>query len=609
MSGSWNISCLMLLLAGLLSSQFIYAQDNNKLTEARRLTETKKYKEAATLYKEVYNITVNDPSVYQEYLEVLLTSKRYKEALQLVERQQERNPKDPVYQIDLGRVYKGLGKNHQAEVAFENAVASVSGDDMLTTKLVQTFLQYRLETYAIKVYERAIEILRSPFFYSKPLAVLYAKNNEIDKAVHILLSQGNMQRPGVEDIQSQLLEILGNDPNKLKVAQKTLLEKIHEQPGNNWYAEILTWLYTQKGDWDGALMQIRALDERQKEGGKKLLSFAKYAMASDQFPVAIEALDYVLEYGKENPNYAVALAEKLYYNLLTLEDNPFYTANDVAKLETAFASFFEEFPSYHRTPTVQYYAQLKAQFAQKPEEAIVILENTIHHFGGNKDFIGSVKLQLGDYYLLTGKIWDASLTYSQVDKDFREDLLGEEARFKNAKLAYYRGDFEWAQGQLSVLKASTSELMANDALSLSVLITENIPPDSNIIPLQRFADADLLLFQNKTAEAEAVLDSLTKNFPDHPLKDDILMLRASLAERKQDYKQALAFLQTVADKYGDDVLGDDAYFQMARIYEKLNQPEDAYRQYEKLILTYPGSTYVQFARDKVNALKQEIAIP
>src|SRR5690606_39410267 len=95
-------------------------------------------------------------------------------------------------------------------------------------------------------------------FRSKPLAVLYAKNNEIDKAVHILLSQGNMQRPGVEDIQSQLLEILGNDPNKLKVAQKTLLEKIHEQPGNNWYAEILTWLYTQKGDWDGRSEEHRS---------------------------------------------------------------------------------------------------------------------------------------------------------------------------------------------------------------------------------------------------------------------------------------------------------------------------------------------------------------
>lgn len=36
------------------------------------------------------------------------------------------------------------------------------------------------------------------------------------------------------------------------------------------------------------------------------------------------------------------------------------------------------------------------------------------------------------------------------------------------KLAYYRGDFKYAQGLLDVLKAATSELVANDAMQLSV---------------------------------------------------------------------------------------------------------------------------------------------
>src|SRR5690606_21283346 len=175
-----------------------------------------------------------------------------------------------------------------------------------------------------------------------------------------------------------------------------------------------------------------------------------------------------------------------------------------------------------------------------------------------KDFVGEAKLQLGDYYILDGKIWDASLIYSQVDKDFREDHLGEEARFRNAKLAYYRGDFKWAQTQLSVLKASTSELIANDALYLSVLITENIPPDSNLIPLERFAYADLLLFQNKDSEAASLLDSISRAFPEHPLKDDILMLHSQIAVKHKDYPKALNYLKEVFEKYDKDVLADDA---------------------------------------------------
>jgi tetratricopeptide (TPR) repeat protein len=217
---------------------------------------------------------------------------------------------------------------------------------------------------------------------------------------------------------------------------------------------------------------------------------------------------------------------------------------------------------------------------------------------------------MGDYHILLGSVWEASLLYSQVDKDFKEDMLGEEARFRNAKLSYYRGDFEWAQGQLSVLKASTSELIANDALYLSVLITENIPPDSNLVPLRRFAYADLLLFQNKDAEAEKLLDSITNVFPEHPLRDDILMQRARIAQKHLDYTKALDYLTQVSDKYGDDVLGDDAVFKAAEInYQYLQKKEDAKQLYEKLILTYPGSTFVQAARNRLNEMQAPATVP
>ena len=181
-------------------------------------------------------------------------------------------------------------------------------------------------------------------------------------------------------------------------------------------------------------------------------------------------------------------------------------------------------------------------------------------------------------------------------------MLGEDARFRNAKLAYYRGDFDWAQNQLSVLKASTSDLIANDALYLSVLITENVE-DSNIVPLQRFAYADLLLFQNKDKEAETLLDSITKAYPKHPLNDDILMLRAEMAKKHRDYDKALGYLKKIKELYGEDVLGDDAVFKMAEIYQNdLHQNDQAKHYYEQLIIDYPGSTYVQTARQRLSEL-------
>jgi tetratricopeptide (TPR) repeat protein len=273
--------------------------------------------------------------------------------------------------------------------------------------------------------------------------------------------------------------------------------------------------------------------------------------------------------------------------------------------------FFTEFPQYYTSETIRDYAKLEARYASNPQKAVDILKKALEQPAVRKDIAGRIKLDLGDYYVLTGKVWEASLTYSQVDKDFREDLLGEEARFRNAKLAYYRGDFQWAEGQLSVLKASTSELIANDALYLSVLILENITPDSNFVPMRRFAYADLLAFQNKDKEAETLLDSLLTAFPEHPLKDDILMQKAELAEKHREYAKALIFLKEIQDKHAEDVLGDDAVFKIADINERyLKQNDEAKKYYELLIVNYPGSTYIQVARNKLSALQTSTpAIP
>jgi len=589
---------------------FNASAQTESLTQARYYADQKNYGKAAETYKQLYEQMPLDAEIYQEYLSVLLADKNYKEAEKLVERQLKVKPYDQMLLVDLGKVYRAAGKDRKAEEQFEKAVHALNGDDLLTTKMANTFSEMKEDKWAIRTYEHATELLRNPFIYGNPLAKLYARAGEIEKAVNALLNIGPVHMPGVEDTKVTLLELVSANAKTIQLAQKALIKRINEQPENSWFSEILTWLYTQKNDWEGALIQIQALDERNKEGGQRLLEFARNATREKQYDIAVKALDAVTETGKENPLYAVAKAERMNVLMAQLQDNPKFTPEDVTRLSREYEQFFTEFPQYYNTETLRDYAMLEAQYAGNPGKAIALLEKAIAQPAARKEFAGWAKLQLGDYYILAGKIWDASLIYSQVDKAFREDLLGEEARFRNAKLAYYRNDFEWAQGQLSVLKASTSELIANDALYLSVLITENIPPDSNMVPLNRFAYADLLLFQNKDKEAEALLDSIAQAFPKHPLNDDILMLRSRLAVKHRDYNKALDYLKQVYDACKncgkDDLLRDDALFRTAELYDTiLKNPEEAKKFYELLIVDYPGSTYVQTARVKLAALKGE----
>ena len=548
-------------------------------------------------YSELYKHSPD--SVYDQYRNMLIEAKQYKEAEKVVQNQMSHNRQNAFLHIDLGDVYAWEKKYDKAQQQYDSLLRVINGDDILTQRIAKAFIDAGNEEYAILAYEKAAHLLNAPYYYNLPLAKLYDKCGNLDKAIDMLLVFIPGQGVNLEGVKSLLLEMLGNDPAKLQQMQKALIKKINDDPGNAYYAELITWIYTQKNDWDGALIQIEALDERNKEGGRRLMEFAHQAMIAKQYETAAKAYDDVIAMGTTATNYVAAGSEKLSVAFLGLKNDTVITNDAVNNLLKLYDSFMVQNPRVYSTQTAADCAALEAEYAGNAPRAIEILQKALGMADIRREMAGHFKLQMGDYYLLSGQIWDASLTYSQVDKEFKQDILGEDARFRNAKLAYYRGDFVWAQKQLSVLKASTSELIANDALYLSVLITENVE-DSNYYPLERFAYADLLLFQNKDTAAEALLDSINKAFPKHPLNDDIIMLRAELAIKRHDYNKALSYLKNIYEQYGKDVLGDDAVYKMAEIYQNnLHQTELAKHYYEQLIIDYPGSTYVQTARQKL----------
>ncbi len=592
----------------IISPQFTEDKKNDKsetgpapktIATARQYVVDKNYDKALDIYSDLYNTSPD--SVYAEYLASLLAAKKYKVAEKVVTKQMSVK-ENTFLHIDMGRVYEAEGKQDKAKEEYDLVLKLVNGDDMLTQRIATAFTEAGKDNYAILVYEKAIQLLGNSYMYSSPLALLYAKTGALDKALELLVGGAPGQYVNVENAKTLLLELLGTDADKLQQAQKALVKKINDQPDNIYYAELLTWIYTQKNDWDGALIQIEAIDERSKENGHRLMDLARLATNAKQYETAVKAYDDVIAKGKENANYVPAKSEKLSTSLNHLKNNFAYTPEEVSSLENQYDSFLVEFPAYYGTPTAADFALLEAQYGNNVPKAIEILKKGLDESNTRRSMNGIFKLQLADYYVLIGQLWEASLSYSQVDKEFKQDALGEEARFKNAKLAYYRGDFEWAQRQLTVLKSATSELIANDAIDLSVQITENVE-DTVILPLQRFAYAGLLLFQNKDKEAEDLLDSINKAFPKHPLNDDIIMMRAEVAIKHRDYNKALGYLEKIYKEYGTDVLGDDAVYKMAEIYlDDLHQNDQAKHYYEQLIIDYPGSTYVQTARRKLAAL-------
>ena len=548
---------------------------------------------------------------FSPYLDSLIERKEYKHAEKLV--QEKLKHADglnyPLLLIDLGSVYESQGKTVKSKEQYDKSIEAINGDDVVTRTLARAFTDMEKYDLAANVYERAEKILMNPYMYVQELAVLYAKSGNLEKSADLVLTGLPGQIPNAEQAKTLLLKVINNDQAQLSQLQKILLRKINEQPENVFYVEILTWIYTQKNDWDGALLQIEALDARYNETGKRLLDFARFAVIEHQYEVADKAYADITAKGADGRYFLTAWSEQLGAGLARLKYDPALVRHGVVDtLLSGYDSFQLAYPSYDPGRIAGDYASVAANYGGDAERAISILQKVVYRDDIRRETIGALKLQLGDDYLLAGKLWDASLTYSQVDKEFKQDAMGEDARFRNARLAYYRGDFKWAQRQLLILKSATSELIANDALALSVLITENVE-DSVTYPLVRFAYADLLLAQNKEKKAYDLLDSIAKAFPKHPLNDDILMLHAKNEERHKRYDSALAYLEKIHKDYGDDVLADDAVYEMAEIYRNnLNDKTMAKAMYEQLIIEYPGSTFVQAARQRLYEIEHP-AVP
>ena len=253
---------------------------------------------------------------------------------------------------------------------------------------------------------------------------------------------------------------------------------------------------------------------------------------------------------------------------------------------------------------MRHYATLMAYHGGDAQEAVSTLDDVLELPRLKPQVRDEVKLELGDLLLFAGQTWDASLLYMQVEKANKNDVLGAAAKFRNAKLSYYSHDFEWAKSQLDVLRSSTSKLVANDAMELSLLISDNMEDDSTYDMLALFADADLLLYRGQLDSAWDAFDAVGRAVLSHPLLDEVLMRKAQIRMKQARYAEADSLLQRLVDFYPYDITADDALMLRAELNEDhLANPQTALECYEKLLLDYPTSLYVDRARKRYNALK------
>jgi tetratricopeptide (TPR) repeat protein len=595
---------MRLTLVFLFCVSFAFSQTNDSQI-AQQFYQNGEYEKAIDIFKNLSKGN-NFHLYYHPYFNSLVNTKNYEEAEKLSLRMTKKISNSYIYFVDLYMVQLKNGNDRKAKKTLEKINSKLKKKDAQVVSVANTFIKYQMYNQALKCYQVVIENnTKRKSTYRMQIAQLYLyldKDVQMVEEYLTLIEENPTQK---QTVQNYLQRYLNNDGIKsdknYNAVKNGLLKYSQKEREGHLFTEMLIWLFMQNNQFDLAFLQAKALDKRLKENGFRLYNLAETFLDNEYYNLSIKAYNYIIEKGEENYYYIDAHVNKLY----SMGELSSRKENDLKELDDLYKKTIEELGQSRKTILlINNYAHLKALIMHDLISAESILSEAMEIPQLSKSDLAECKLVYADVMLLSDQVWTALLYYSQVEKDFKETPVGHEAKLRRSKISYYQGDFDWAQSQLDILKASTSKLIANDAMDLSLLITDNLNLDTSAVPMEMYARADLLFYQNRFEEAITTLDSILTTYSGHTLSDEIYFRKYQIYQKIGNTDKSIEMLETIVTDYAFDILEDDALFHLAQIYENEKKDFDkAFHYYETILLQCSGSIYTAESRKKYRKLR------
>lgn len=538
-----------------------------------------------------------------EYVQDLVACYQQLEAYQKAEsflnaRLNDRNPY-PTLLIDLGYNYALQEQQDLAQKNYDKALAIIDKNPNYGYALGLQFQKYNLLDMAIKAFQKSME-LNPALNFNFQLARIYGEQGNVEAMYNSYLNLVIDGKTSKSNILRSIDDFVSEEPENQNniLLKKVLLERAQKNPDILWN-ELLSWLFEKQNQYGSAFRQEKAIFKRMNGSStSRLENLGQSALENEEYEIAKDIYSYIIE---NTSDKIVQLDAEL--NLIDIE---LVGATD-STLDAIQKKYEELVDIYgYRSQTLQLqvaYANFLTFKKNDPAPAEKLLKNSLELPMSDRG-TAYLKLTLGDILVFNKKFNEALIYFSQIQQKLKNDVLGQNARFKVAQTSFYKGDFDWALTQLKVLRSSTSQLIANDAMQLSLLISDNSLEDSTQTALKKYARADFLAYQNKNDEAINALGDILENHKGEKIEDEALLKQAQLYEKLKKYDDAQLNYQKIITFYGNGILADDAYYALGELYRTVfNDPIKAKEQYEKIIYNYQDSYYFPEARKNFRILR------
>lgn len=597
-------------------------------------------------YKSLSKTSENLATLYSPFFNVLIEMEKYKEAMDLTERMIKRDPQNHNYRLDYGYVFLKSGDLLKADKIFKEAISDYSIDIFRIKSVADYFMQKGIPEYAENAFLDSRQKSGDPTLFALEMANALRLQGKKKEMVEEYLNYVT-QTPGNTNYVKNLLQYLITRPEEQEDLQRLLISRVQKFPDSEIFADLLTWTYFQQKNFYGAFIQSRAFDKRFGRGTpSKTYELAQIAFNNKDFDIALRCYDFIVRDFSKSDVYLNARLGLIKSTEAKVKKSFPVKSDSIQLVINQYAQFKSQFPDNPISFEAQINsARLFAFYLNRLDSAARLLNQLVSNGKVTQQVRARAKLELGDIYVIRNEPWEATLLFSQVEKMQKDAPLGYEAKLRNARVSYYKGDFGLAEEHLDILEQATSREIANDALDLSLRISENTIADTLGIALRVYAAAELLIYQNKEQEALQFLnlikepakpaklhrsvivptaldvdsfskanagDSIwvtnTKEVVVKPIKDDVYWLEAGIRRRLGQFSLAVELLQKITDEYPLDILADDAMFLQAEILEQdLRQKDLAQDLYRDFLIRFPGSVYTAEARKRFRTLRGDFS--
>jgi tetratricopeptide (TPR) repeat protein len=555
------------------------------------------FEKALLSYEDLLKNQIGNFNYFQRIIECYQQLQQYDKAQKAIEFQLDKFKQNQLL-VELGYNFQLQKNQEKANKYYNQAIDKIKKNANEVYGIAYVFERKALVDYALLAYKTALE--KDPkMSFNFQIATLYGQQGNTDLMIETFLQESFQNPQNLPLIQNQLSRFMMEDMGASfnDSLKKALLVRAQKTQDIFWN-DFLSWLFIQQKEYGKAFIQQKAIYKRNPDSFANIVNLGQMAIDDNDQDSATEILNFVLE----NTRDLDLLIQSHSYLIEMKIDHA--TEKDYPTITAELDKLIKEFGvSPYTLSLLKLQADFNAFHLNNSEKAKAILKSAME-MPINRSQLAEVKMELADILLFEEKFNQALIYYSQIDEDMSGDVIGQEASLKTAKTSYFKTDFEWASHQLKVLKSASSQLIANDALDLFLLISDNTVEDSLQVALKKFAHADFLLYQNKKAAALAGFQLILKEHKGEDIEPVTLLRIGKIYEKMGDFVNALANYDAIITKHKDCIYIDEALYFSAEIYNlQLKDSEKAKLLYEEMLTKHEDSIFYVDSRNKYRKLR------